>query len=529
MRWGSVGVLAMLLAVMMASTAFSGCIGNNGGGGDDDDQPPPPPPPDSDVTHFLNGDCNLAGNGLQPDCAGEVGGVGPFNDISLALLSLTAGDVLQIANGSYAGRISITESDGHSAGTQNSPITVRGSGQTVLTGGIDNRTTIQIKRSFWQFETLRIVNDGESAESITAGQIKVRGPVSGIVLRDLDVDGQMRSITGISVGCIDGEGCPQNTLIENSIVYDQWLAEDGDAHCIYLDSAAAGDGRVYNTTIRNITSFGCDGDSVQIHQDKLAEMTPPDSTLIESCNFYRAYAQGREENAIDVKAGTNVTIRNNLLQGYRPTYTSPPGSAIVIHMGGGDTIIEGNRIVDSSYGIRIAHGSGASYPVNVTVRNNLILASTNEGQGEGTAIFVGEAVDVKIFHNTIVGCDGPCMNITGEASGVVIANNIVVASNSTEFQISAQLAGNQSLLVFHHNLLVDEQGERGRINGNPYEDAHCPDCIDLPPQFINPASDFHLAETSPAIDAGGDLGVVMDRDGCTRDATPDLGAYESNC
>lgn|GEM_PF-6275878 len=86
----------MLGPIPKHALGLSGCAGHIVGC--DDDQPPPPSPPDADVTHFLNGDCNLAGNGLQPDCAGEVGGIGPFNDISLALLSLAAGDVLQIAS-----------------------------------------------------------------------------------------------------------------------------------------------------------------------------------------------------------------------------------------------------------------------------------------------------------------------------------------------------------------------------------------------------------------------------------------------
>ena len=487
------------------------------------------PPDESDqpeATHFANASCALAGDGAARNCAQSAAGAGAFNDLSIALLSLRAGDVLQLAPGRYVGRLVISEAEGHSSGDISASITVRGQAGVELVGDQDDRVTLQIKTSRWTFENLRIVNDGESADTVTAGQVKVRGTAEGIVLRNLDVDGQMRSMSGISIGCIEGVGCPSSTLLENLSVYDQWLAEDGDAHCIYLDSSATTGQRVEATTIRNVTAFGCDGDGVQIHQDKDGLKNSPNDTLIESSLFYRAYEPGREENAIDDKAGTNVTIRNNRMHGFRPTNSSPPGSALVIHMGGGDTLVEGNRIWDSSYGIRVTHGNGASSPRNVTIRNNVLHDFTLADYGQGIAVYINDVQDVKLLHNTIIRCQGACVEVTDSVSGVLIADNIVI-DGSGELEISTQLADDASLIEIEHNLLRDSQGGRGRVNGNPFNDISCSQCVDGEPLFSDPeGNDFHLGVGSAAIDAGTDLGVGTDADGCSRDDPPDIGAYE---
>ena len=487
---------------------------------------PPEPPAFSDATHFVNLSCPLAGDGESSSCADSAAGPGAFNDLPAALLALEAGDLLQLAPGRYVGRLVIAESEGHANGNHTAPITVRGQSGVEVVGDQDDRVSLQVKTSWWSFEDLRVVNDGESATAVTAGQVKVRGPTEGVTLRGLDVDGQMRSMVGISIDCIEGIGCPANTLLENLTVYDQWLAEDGDAHCVYLDSSATAGDRVEQTTIRNLTAYGCDGDGVQIHQDKEGLKNSPNGILIEESHFYRAYAPGREENAIDVKAGTNVTIRNNRMHGFRPTNTSPPGSALVIHMGGGDTLIEGNDIWDSSYAIKVTHGSGAGSPRNVTIRNNLLHDLTMADYGHGIAVYINDVDEVKLLHNTIIRCEGACVEVTDSVTGVVIADNIVI-DGSTELEISTQLAGNTSLIEIHHNLLRDSQGGRGRVNGNPFNDISCSECVDGEPLFSDSVgNDFHLLAGSAAIDVGLDVGVEFDADGCSRDSSPDIGAYE---
>ncbi len=490
------------------------------------EDPPADPPPAPDATHFVNGSCPLAGDGSAHTCAESAGGTGAFNDLPTALLALTPGDLLQIAPGRYVGRFVISTIDGHVDGEPDARITVRGETGVELVGDNITRVTLQVKTSFWTFEDLRIVNDGEGGAEDTAGQVKVRGPVEGVILRGLDVDGQMRSLQGIGIACIEEEGCPSNTLLENLTVYDQWLQEDDDAHCVYLDSILTPGHRVEQTTIRNLTAFGCDGDGVQIHQDKEGNKSAPNGTLIEDSHFYRAYAPGREENAIDVKAGTNVTIRNNRIHGFVPTPTSPPGSALVIHMGGGDTLVEGNEFWDSSCAIRVAHGSGADTPRNVTIRNNVIRDSTMSDSGHGVGIFIDNTHDIKVLHNTIVRCAGACIEVTGSVTGVVLANNIIIGGDY-ELNISTQLAGNSSLIQIHHNLLRDSSGGRGKVNGNAFTDVSCSDCVDGDPLFNDStADDFHLGVGSAAIDAGTDLGVSMDADGCSRNSPPDIGAFE---
>ena len=51
--------------------------------------------------------------------------------------------------------------------------------------------------------------------------------------------------------------------------------------------------------------------------------------------------------------------------------------------------------------------------------------------------------------------------------------------------------------------------------------------LNLDPQFVNAgANNYHLSGTSPAINAGLNLGVSTDLDGNPRDSQPDMGAYE---
>ena len=485
-------------------------------------------------TYYADGTCTVQGDGTSAECATDSGGAGAFAQINAGLASLEPGDVLQLAAGVYDQRIQIQNSMNAPAGIEGHPITIRGAGtgETVIRGDKLDATTVIVQRSFWTLEDMTVQNGKADDPEAQGGCVKVQGDIEGVVLRQLEMDGQKRSAMRIGLLCVQQRTlCPQGTLIEDVLSYDHLVASEGDAHCVSLNYASAEEFGVRDTVIRRVTAYGCSGDGVQLVNPKDGGGYSAINTLIEDCTFYRAYDVADEENAIDAKGPRGLTIRGNTMYGFRPTPTSQSGAVVIVHHAASDVMIENNIIYEGAQSIRIGKGSyqGEGHPTGVVIRNNVIYDATRAGAGDspggkGNGITIAEVTDVKILHNTIVDSEGTGIEILEGAKEIVLQGNIVVGSGDDAHELSV---ANPADTTVSYSLIWGNVGS-GTVDNADDITALCETCLNADPLFVDrTAHDYHLAAESPAIDAGvPHADVVTDLEGSARDDTPDLGAYE---
>lgn len=173
---------------------------------------------------------------------------------------------------------------------------------------------------------------------------------------------------------------------------------------------------------------------------------------------------------------------------------------------------------------------------NTIVRNNIILHSAQLGITSGTT---GPATPL-IYHNTIIntGADGATsLYFLNKGTAFQIKNNIFVRNGTTNRFISLILAAGYAGISLDNNEYYQISGTpRWKWSATEYtslatwkaavtpNDANS---LSSDPVFVTNYTDLHLQTTSPCKNTGATgLDVLVDYDGKTRDATPDIGAYE---
>ena len=173
-----------------------------------------------------------------------------------------------------------------------------------------------------------------------------------------------------------------------------------------------------------------------------------------------------------------------------------------------------NNAVDTLYGaaIWVELTSPSEDTGLVRIENNLVV--DNDG-GIGFFQYLYQnspprsAVQIQVVNNTVTNNERG-MNLPVEA--LSLHGNIVYGNGTDIARLEEALAPSVLDNVFGNAPAIPGSA------GNIFED----------PQFVDPtASDYHLAATSPARDAGtSTLAASFDLDGRERDAMPDAGAYE---
>ena len=164
-------------------------------------------------------------------------------------------------------------------------------------------------------------------------------------------------------------------------------------------------------------------------------------------------------------------------------YTSAPDNA-------SDNILRNNVFRDSGGPVLLCQRNNQIY-------NNILLRLGTLGKKEASGIQLAgscagqPSTDNKIYHNTIVGSNGACINLGYSSQGTV--QNNICWHNGTD-----AVEGGEGGNTVDHNLLGTD------------------------PRFVNvDQGDFHLQAGSPAIDAG-----VQIEGRAFQGAAPDLGACE---
>ena len=158
--------------------------------------------------------------------------------------------------------------------------------------------------------------------------------------------------------------------------------------------------------------------------------------------------------------------------------------------------------------------------------NNLVINNYSSGGSGHTMIMSranpdqgGTQSTSRIENNTFYGNTGSSsfIDIAGDNEYVNVTNNIIWANNKGQDE-SSNIYKTNSATVYVNNNIFEADVSGGTLVDN----------INDPPKLRNPASaDYRLQGSSPAIDAGADIGEVFDYRGFYRLGLPDIGAFES--
>ena len=405
----------------------------------------------------------------------------PFKTIQEAFQNAQKGDTVYIrGNDQNSPQIyteSLSLSSSLKSGDEDNPITVCPYHNEKVK--IMLQKSFSIYTNYWTFENLIFDMDGKSYDLI-----KLHG--DHIIFRNCELThGQKDGIDANNAS---------NTLVEYCTIHNFVRNDKYDAHGIILNGGV-------DNTIRNNTIYDCKGDCIQLYKDDQNY-----GTIIEGNDLYTTLGSN-SENAIDVKAGRNLTIRNNKMHGFHRAKDSD-GVALKINKDTDNILVYGNDIYESNGGIRVSGGEVDSIRIERNVIHDLHV-----DEGDSSKYGYGMQMDgingLQLINNTFANIPGPLFWIASRgADGVTMENNIFY--NANKFKGSTSDLDHVEIIDYNGWFDCKEQ-----ISG-PH------DVTGDDPRFIDPTNyDYHLKEDSPAIDKG-DPNTGTDFPG----GRVDLGAFE---
>ena len=224
------------------------------------------------------------------------------------------------------------------------------------------------------------------------------------------------------------------------------------------------------------------------------------------------------DSGIALHYGTNNVISGNYISGstgfglyaYDENMSVYPAGAA--STGYNNVLIAGNVIKGSVMRSGVYLATGSNFAVqNVTIRNNVIVANHQNG------LDIETGNGINVFNNTIYGNGADSIHLVypGQISNVHIENNIMDAACSSCGATSHVSVTNPGMpgLVLMDNLYWPQSVRFTNVTDSKPLFAD--------PAFTNAASgDFTLTSSSPAIDAGVNVGLPFNG------IAPDLGAFE---
>jgi len=345
--------------------------------------------------YYINGSTGHDTNydGTSPTVDG--GGVGPWASLSKATSTLTAGQVVEVAGGTYVGdsnRISETTS-----GSDGLPITYQGaSGETViLDGSTMSGSPVYLNGASWITVKNFTIND-----SAIQG-VAMAGDISGIVLEDLHIDNPKNA----GIHC-DLAGSVSDLTVTDVNIVDQ--NSTGNTGALYFN-----DCNTITFTRVTITNPARDGFWGYGNSD----------VTFDSC-----YIEGQQENpdhqdAIQIGDCNGLVIKNCILHSTSQNIYFGVNNTLYDQSEERDVYIYGNTIYNEYW-----------FDFNEYGSQGIIFS-------EATAVTGAEDTDVNgmyIFNNTILYCGFNAILVQpsesprdNDANNIVIMNNIIVDSPST--------------------------------------------------------------------------------------------------
>jgi hypothetical protein len=247
--------------------------------------------------------------------------------------------------------------------------------------------------------------------------------------------------------------------------------------------------------------------------------------------------------------GGNITISGNEVYNNGPDNGDADFEISVVPTIGtlGPITIIKNYVHDCSQGcVQVSEGGNGS-----TISYNLINGfgtSTYSGEswGKFSGIRVGGgasgAANVKIYNNVIANGSSTAGNQKSgiairfpESTGTQIKNNIFYNNGGAEISVNASVTDTTTHSYNNNDYYRSDYTNAWNWKGTNYSSlvtwkaasSQDSNSLILDPKFVS-GSDFHLLPSSPAINAGVDVGLTSDYAGTSvpQGSAPDMGAYE---
>lgn len=395
--------------------------------------------------------------------------VSPGQSIQSALETLSPGDTLMVRAGTYREGLTLPRS-----GSPGKPIVLMAyPGEKPVVESSDQ--VLSISKSYW-------IIDGFVFDHLDASSdaIKIGSGASFVTIRNCEIRNGKRDGFDISGGASD-------ITIENNRIHDFVWKPGSDAHGIVTNPGAT---RIH---ILNNTIFNCGGDAIQLYASDSHAVSEYAREINIIGNTLYTTLGSNSENALDFKGVDGGLIENNIIYGFE-------NKAVVVQKGCSNLIFRGNIIYDSQRGMEF-RGEGGKIQRNHRIYKNVIYNIR-----EYYAVKFDGVENVDFVNNTVAFINTRALRVEG--AGVKkgrFQNNLFYQTGKPSIKSTFDVS----------------LGYNGWFGVSPGSVAGPGDISGSDPGFVNAgAYDFRLTASSPAIDAGTDVGLPF------RGAAPDLGAHE---
>ena len=450
-------------------------------------------------------------------------------------------------------------------GTAESPIFVRGVGADDMPVFSGSTKPVRPEGSYIIMENL----DLQRWVDIRP-KTDMADPIHHVVLRHCDLHDF--ECTAVHIGWLHGlDSHPEwrdPTLVTDVVLYDNRIYSLGDWEQTGSSEDHAGVFPHINTLrlwILDNEIYHVDGDGIQINTwgiyDDPDIHLPPRLVYIGRNAVYEC-----QENDLDFKVCQDVIVSQNAIYGIHDHSVSSDGTAVVVHEDSGTATFPRperlwylfNEIYDNDIGFRIQDSEDV-YVIGNTFHDMISsYALLDSGYSSGAAIQCWDNGTIHVVNNTIYNCDLGILSANNNGMLLIVNNVIADLSDSflatfgtPAYHIFINVAAVADASEMHHNLLHQTGGSiRIRWDGIHTTLAafqagtgQGAECLEADPQFVAAGEgDFHLAPTSPVVDAGTvyaayqtfldlyGIDIDVDYEGVARPAPPtdvwDLGAFE---
>ena len=419
--------------------------------------------------------------------------------LTTALTNAQPGDVITLADGTYAGTFGITAS-----GTADDPIVIRGTTRdgTVLDGGgCTGCNVLEIYGSYVHVENLTLQNASRALKFQTAG-------ATDIVIRRIHI----RDVT-IAMSSLPDQ---QNFYIADNLLEGRLVWP-----CVYASTDTACNGNpAVSGTHANDDGIQVMGNGHVVAHNTIsgfgdAMKTEEDGAV--SVDFYGNDVLWSYDNAIELDGSARNTraLRNRITNVYAPLSFQP------IYGGPGYAIR--NVIVNSPDEPFKLHSEGSTPTVGAVILHNTVIRGQREVQcSTNVSPLYFTVIDNLMIGPTTLPADGHAVSwdLPGIGTATIDYNGFYPdgmfeygygGTGATYASFAAAVAAN----VFDvHSLLVSSATFDNNVVGTPD-----PTMLLAP---LNPT----LATGSPAIDRATPYANIDDG---FQGAAPDLGALEAGC
>jgi len=358
-------------------------------------------------------------------------------------------------------------------------------------------------------------------------------------------------IDGVSLG-------PPVSSLSNLTTQNQWYWSGGVLYIYSTTDPSVGHSieaaqRSYSVYINQVNYVILDGFELKNANDRTVYLRNCTNATLQNLKIHDAVNQG----IIAGIGGGNHTIQNSEIYNSALNGAFGTGSAIQIQTTTLPSLIQNNYIHD--IGISSVAGNHAIYSESGgnTIRFNRfknIISSTGIKVSEaGTLIYdnlfdsipngglyIDPFSNIKVYNNTFynTGTASPYASVLfigdGIATGVEVKNNIVYVPDTVPYSVGIIVQTNATGFTSDNNdvygawygeWLGTAYNSLASWNSATGQDAHS---SNADPKFTITGSDFTLQPTSPAINAGTNVGLTTDYAGnpVPSGPLPDMGAYE---